>query len=118
MGAFVAALARTVIGVNVLQGLSSSPITAIILMMLLAMALNLCSQTDAFLAAGFRGILPDTAQMAFMILGPMLDIKLLLLYPTMFRKRVIVALVTLTFLTVLTSMIFLEYGLGGLIGGW
>lgn len=118
MGAFVAALARTVIGVNVLQGLSSSPITAIILMMLLAMALNLCSQTDAFIAAGFRGILPDTAQMAFMILGPMLDIKLLLLYPTMFRKRVIFALVSLTFLTVLTSMLFLEYGLGGLIGGW
>jgi hypothetical protein len=54
MGAFIAALARTVIGVNVLQGLSSSPVAAIILMMLLAMALNLCSQTDAFVAAGFR----------------------------------------------------------------
>ncbi len=118
IGAFVAALARTVIGVNVLSGLASSPVAAIILMMLLAMVLNLCSQTDAFIAAGFRGILPDTAQMAFMILGPMLDIKLLLLYPTMFRKRVIFALVPLTFLTVLTSMIFLEYGLGGLIGGW
>lgn len=118
VGAFIAALARTVVGVDVLQGLSSSPITAVILMMFLAMALNLCSQTDAFVAAGFRGILPDTAQMAFMILGPMLDIKLLLLYPTMFRRRVIVALVSLTFLSVLASMIFLEYGLGGLIGGW
>jgi uncharacterized membrane protein YraQ (UPF0718 family) len=100
------------------RGCPSSPVAAIIRMMLLAMVLNLCSQTDVFVAAGFRGILPDTAQMAFMIFGPMLDIKLLLLYPTMFRKRVIVALVTLTFLTVLTSMIFLEYGLGGLIGGW
>jgi uncharacterized membrane protein YraQ (UPF0718 family) len=54
MGAFIAALARTVIGVNVLQGLSSSPVAAIILMMLLAMALNLCGQKDAFVAAGFR----------------------------------------------------------------
>jgi uncharacterized membrane protein YraQ (UPF0718 family) len=86
-------------------------------MMLLAMALNLCSQTDAFIAAGFRGILPDTAQMAFMILGPMLDIKLLLLYLTMFRKRVIITLALLIFLSVLTSMIFLQYGLGGLLGG-
>ncbi|MGP8283312.1 MAG: permease [Desulfomonilaceae bacterium] len=117
IGAFIAALARTTIGVNVLQGLSSAPGTAIILMMLLAMALNLCSQTDAFIAAGFRGILPDTAQMAFMILGPMLDIKLLLLYLTMFRKRVIITLALLIFLTVLTSMIFLQYGLGGLLGG-
>lgn len=117
IGAFIAALARTTIGVNVLQGLQSAPGMAIILMMLLAMALNLCSQTDAFIAAGFRGILPDTAQMAFMILGPMLDIKLLLLYLTMFPKRVIITLAILIFLTVFTGMIFLQYSLGGLPGG-
>ena len=86
-------------------------------MMGLAIALNLCSETDAFIAAGFRGVLPDTAQMAFMVLGPMLDMKLLLMYLTMFRKRVIVALSFLTFMAVLGVMMFLQYGLGGFSGG-
>src|SRR5208283_2857918 len=117
IGAFIAALARTTIGVDALRDLLASPGIAIIMMMGLAIALNLCSETDAFIAAGFRGVLPDTAQMAFMILGPILDMKLLLMYLTMFRRPVIIALSLLSFATVLASMIFLQYGLGGLPGG-
>jgi uncharacterized membrane protein YraQ (UPF0718 family) len=117
IGAFIAALARTTIGVDALRDLLASPGIAIVVMMGLAIALNLCSETDAFIAAGFRGVLPDTAQMAFMVLGPMLDMKLLLMYLTMFRKRVIVALSFLTFMAVLGVMMFLQYGLGGFSGG-
>jgi uncharacterized protein len=118
IGAFVAALARTAIGVDELRQLFSSPVLAIVLMMGLAIALNLCSETDAFIAAGFQGVLPHSAQMAFMVLGPMLDMKLLLMYLTLFRKRVILTLSILTFATVLVAMIFLHYGAGGLSGGW
>jgi len=117
IGAFIAAFARTTIGVDALRGLFASPGIAIIMMMGLAITLNLCSETDAFIAAGFRGVLPDTAQMAFMVLGPMLDMKLLLMYLTIFRKHFIITLALLTFVLVLASMIFLEYGLGGLLGG-
>ena len=67
IGAFIAALARTTIGIDALRDLFASPWVAIIGMMGLAVALNLCSETDAFIAAGFRGLLPDTAQMAFMV---------------------------------------------------
>lgn len=113
IGAFVAALARTTIGVDTLRHLFSSPVLAIILMMGLAMALNLCSETDAFIAAGFRGVMPDSAQMAFMVLGPMLDLKLLLMYLTLFRKRVIASVSCLTFIAVLAAMIILHYVGGG-----
>lgn len=116
IGAFVAALARTTVGVEALQNMFSSPVLAIILMMGLAVALNLCSETDAFIAAGFRGVLPDAAQMAFMVLGPMLDMKLLLMYLTLFRKRVIVVLAGLTFTAVLAAMIVLHYVSGGSAG--
>ncbi len=67
IGAFVAALARTTIDVTAFRQLFASPILSIIAMMGLAVTLNLCSQTDAFIAAGFRGIFPETAQMAFMV---------------------------------------------------
>ena len=67
IGAFVAALARATIDVSAFQRLFASPILSILAMMGLAVTLNLCSETDAFIAAGFRGIFPETAQMAFMV---------------------------------------------------
>jgi uncharacterized membrane protein YraQ (UPF0718 family) len=116
IGAFIAALARTLIGVDVLREIFWSPGIAIIMMMGLAAALNLCSETDAFIAAGFRGVLPDTAQMAFMVLGPMLDVKLLLMYLTMLRRHAIVTLASIIFLGVFVTMLIIQYGLGGLPG--
>jgi len=114
IGAFVAALARTTIDVEMWRHLSASPVTAILLMMALAVALSLCSEVDAFVAAGFRGLLPNTAQMAFMLLGPMLDIKLLLMYQTIFRRRAIVTIAVITTVAVFLAMVAYEFGLGGL----
>lgn len=116
IGAFVAALARATIDVDAFQQLFPSPVLSILAMMGLAVALNLCSETDAFIAAGFRGIFPDTAQMAFMVLGPMLDMKLVLSYFTIFTARTIRFLSLLTIATVLTAILILHYGFGGIPG--
>jgi uncharacterized protein len=117
IGAFVAALARTLISVDAVRDLFGAPGVAILMMMALAVALNLCSETDAFIAAGFRGVMPETAQMAFMVLGPMLDMKLILMYTTIFEKRFILSLALLTFSAVLATMLLMQYGFGGLPGG-
>jgi uncharacterized protein len=116
IGAFVAALARATIDVVAFRELFSSPILSILAMMGLAVTLNLCSGTDAFIAAGFRAVFPSTAQMAFMVLGPMLDLKLMLTYFTLFRSRMIGVLALLTFVAVLTAMMVLQYGFGGVPG--
>lgn len=115
IGAFISALLRSAVSMETFTSLSSSPWLAILLMMVMAVLLNLCSEADAFIAASFRWILPGSAQMAFMVLGPMFDIKLLLMYLSVFRKRVIVALSLSTFLSVLTTMLVLEYFWPGLI---
>ncbi len=122
IGAFLAALARTLVPLSVFETLSARPWLAILLMMLLAVALNLCSEADAFIASSFRGVMPPAAQAAFLVLGPMLDIKLVLMYLTVFRKRTIVALATAVTLAVLAVMLGLAYGLpllgvGGLTDG-
>ncbi len=116
IGAFVASLARATIDVVAFRDLFGSPILSILAMMGLAVTLNLCSQTDAFIAAGFRTVFPDTAQMAFMVLGPMLDLKLLLTYFTVFKSRVIGALALVTLIAVLLAMMTLHYGFGGVPG--
>jgi uncharacterized membrane protein YraQ (UPF0718 family) len=116
IGSFVAALARATIDVVAFREMFASPVLSILAMMGLAVTLNLCSQTDAFIAAGFRGIFPETAQMAFMVLGPMLDLKLILSYFTIFKGRAIWSLSLLTVAAVLIMMMVLHYGFGGVPG--
>ena len=92
IGAFIAALAQTYIGRSSFLDLAAMPFLSIALMMVLAISLNLCSEADAFIAASFQGLLSVPAQMAFMLTGPMFDLKLLLMYQSLFRFRAIVVL--------------------------
>lgn len=108
-GAFIAALAQTYVDRRVFVSVGAAPMLSSALMMLLAVALNLCSEADAFIAASFRGLVPYSAQLAFLLIGPMFDIKLLLMYQGVFRKKVIVALVLLT-----TGMVFAASVLAGI----
>lgn len=115
IGAFIAAFMRATISIAVFQQLMNSPGLAIFLMMCLAVLLNLCSEADAFIAASFQGVLPGSGQLAFMVLGPMLDVKLVLMYLTVFRKRAIITLSFLTFALVFLLMLVMEYFvLGGI----
>ncbi len=83
-------------------------------MMALAILLNLCSEADAFIAASFRGLMPIPAQMAFLLTGPMFDLKLLLMYQSVFRRRAIVVLASLILAAVLAIAVGLEI-LNGMI---
>ena len=109
IGAVIAALLQTLVPRQMFAVVGSTPALSILLMMIMAVVLNLCSEADAFVAASFRaGLVPLSAQFAFMILGPMLDIKLILMYLKVFRIRAIAALTVFTFAAVFLSMIFLE----------
>ncbi len=109
IGAFIAAILRSSVSMATFTNLLGTPWLAIGVMMLMAVLLNLCSEADAFIAASFRDLLPGSAQMAFMVLGPMLDIKLILMYFSVFRNKVIVSLIVAVVLSVLLGMLGLEY---------
>jgi hypothetical protein len=74
---------------NIQEYLQSAPAIAILLMMGVAVLFCLCSEADAFVAANFPLFWPDASKLAFMVLGPMLDLKLLLMYTRVFRARLI-----------------------------
>jgi uncharacterized membrane protein YraQ (UPF0718 family) len=109
IGAFIAALFQTVISRQSLAQLTSNPVSAIIVMMALAVALNICSEADAFVAASFRFVMPFSAQFAFMLLGPMLDIKLVLMYTGIFRRKAIADLSMCVFAMVFIAACCLHY---------
>jgi uncharacterized membrane protein YraQ (UPF0718 family) len=89
IGALLASTVRQLVTTDEIAAVGRGfPYLAIILMMALAIVLCLCSEADAFLAASFTTLRPS-AKLAFLVLGPMLDIKLLFMYTRVFRPRLI-----------------------------
>jgi len=60
-------------------------------LMSLAVLLSVCSSADAFLATSFIGF-STASQLAFLWTGPVLDLKLLLVYQTILQRRAILLL--------------------------
>lgn len=60
---------------------------AILFMMLFAFIISVCSNTDAFLALGFTGIMPGAAILSFLVFGAMIDAKNVLIYSRIFTAR-------------------------------
>lgn len=109
IGAFIAGVLQTLVARQAVASVIGNPAVSILLMMILAFLLSLCSEADAFVAASFNStLMPVSAQLAFMVLGPMLDIKLLFMYTRVFRKRFIMALAGLTSLLVFLVMALKE----------
>jgi uncharacterized membrane protein YraQ (UPF0718 family) len=84
-GAAIAAAIQTFLPTSVLDGLAARPVLSILVMMGLAAVLSLCSESDAFVAASFVQFGPSS-QLAFLVFGPMIDLKLLALYAGTFRR--------------------------------
>jgi uncharacterized protein len=101
LGAVLAAFARQQIGVERIAEFSQQqPLLAIPVMMFLAILICLCSEADAFVAASFTDM-HISAKIAFLVLGPMLDLKLLMMFSRVFKPRLIITIVTSTFILVL-----------------
>jgi uncharacterized protein len=91
IGAAVAATFNTAMDQQIILPLSLQPTLSTFSMMVMASILTLCSTSDAFIAATFVSF-PIFARMAFMVFGPMFDLKLFFLYSVLFKKRFVVGL--------------------------
>ena len=80
------------VGVNreIIAPLAQSPFLSVVSLMVLAALLGLCSTTDAFVAATQLTIFPPAAKLAFLLFGPVFDLKLFWLYGLVFRRRFVV----------------------------
>ena len=105
LGAFIASICTTIIPREAFVTVTHVPALAILVMMGLAVALNLCSGANSFVAASFRSVLPLSAQMGFMVLGPMLDLKLSAMYLSFIRKRAFIGLVVVVYSLVFFTML-------------
>lgn len=90
-GVAVASVFSTAINQEVILPLALNNWLAVSAMMLLAGMLALCSTSDAFIAATFVAF-PGVAKLAFLVFGPMMDLKLIFIYSSVFTKRFVLGL--------------------------
>jgi hypothetical protein len=91
LGAAVAALLQTAVPQDWLSSVADTVVISALALMAMAVALSLCSEADAFVAVSFTAF-PLGSQLAFLVLGPVVDAKLAVLYGATFRRRFVLRL--------------------------
>jgi uncharacterized membrane protein YraQ (UPF0718 family) len=75
VGAMAAATLKAVVPAAWLHTVAANPVVSIIALAILAVLLSICSEADAFVAASLSQF-SLTARLAFLVVGPMIDLKL------------------------------------------
>ena len=107
-GALLTALIQTGLSREALTGIGEHPWFAHIFMMGFAFILSICSTSDAFVAASFAGSFGGGSLLAFLVFGPMIDLKNTLMLLSVFKTKVVLWLIALTFVLVLAGSILTE----------
>jgi uncharacterized protein len=109
VGAAAAAMFSIVVPRSVLDVFTGSPWLSVLLLAVLAVVLCVCSEADAFVAASLSGFSP-TARLAFMVVGPMVDLKLIALQTGTFGRAFAFRFSSVTWVVAVVSSV--------LVGWW
>jgi uncharacterized protein len=111
VGAAIAAAVQTFVPQSIVDGLARLPVLSLVAMMGLAFLMSLCSESDAFVAASFVSFGP-AAQLAFLVSGPMIDMKLAALYVGTYRRGFLRAATLAIFATTLVLTLWVQVFFG------
>ncbi|NWF60566.1 MAG: permease [Fischerella sp.] len=112
IGSAIAATIQVVAPRELILSLGAGPISSITAMLVLAAVVSICSTVDSFFALSFASTFTSGSLLAFLIFGPMIDLKGVGLMLTIFKPRAIFYLFALaallTFLfTLIVNLYFL-----------
>ncbi|MGO2683598.1 permease [Microbacterium sp.] len=93
IGSALAGAVQVLVPRDMLLAIGSNPVLSIVAMMALAMTVAICSNVDAFFALSFASTFSSGALIAFLLVGPLVDIKMLALLRTTFTARTLVGIV-------------------------
>jgi hypothetical protein len=115
-GALLSTFVQTFVPYNSISSIGQDPLSSVIAMMAFAFGLSVCSTSDAFIASSFASTFTFGSILSFMVLGPMLDMKNMIMFFKVFSTRLIVTLVVLAvFFCGVTGIVMNYLLLGGII---
>lgn len=105
VGGLAAAVFNVAMPTEWLEAMAANPWIGVLALALLAVVLSICSEADAFVAASFTEF-SMTAKLAFMVVGPMVDLKLMSMQAGVFGRAFAARFAPATFVVaVLLSVI-------------
>jgi uncharacterized protein len=87
IGSLVAGGIQVIVPRDVLVALGSDPLWSVLAMMALAFVISVCSNVDAFFILPFASTFLPGSIVAFLVFGPIIDIKMLALMRTTYTTR-------------------------------
>jgi uncharacterized membrane protein YraQ (UPF0718 family) len=93
IGALITSVIQTFISKDALNIIGSNPILALLVMLLAASLMSVCSTSNAFIARSFSYSFPLYSVLCFVVMGPMLDLKNILMLSSGFKKKFLAELV-------------------------
>lgn len=107
LGAALSAFVQAAVPESVVSALGGAPLLSALSLMAVAYLLSLCSEADAFIAASFTSFSLG-AQLAFLVFGPIADVKLSVLYGATFRRWFVPRLLLVTVPLILVGSLVFE----------
>ncbi|MEA5550553.1 permease [Anabaena cylindrica UHCC 0172] len=109
LGSAIAASIQVLAPRELILSLGAGPITSILAMLVLAAVVSICSTVDSFFALSFASTFTSGSLLAFLVFGPMIDIKGVGLMLSIFKPRALFYLFALAglltfFLTLLLNL--------------
>ncbi|MGG5359066.1 MULTISPECIES: permease [unclassified Enterococcus] len=101
IGGLIAASMQTYLPTRVMLTLGSTKLLAIVIMLVLAFTMSLCSEADAFIGSSLMSLFGTAPVVAFLVFGPMVDIKNLLMMKRYFNTRFVVSFVVIVAVSVM-----------------
>lgn len=109
LGSMLAAGLQTFVSQSALLAIGSGPVLSVLVMLLLAVILSICSTVDSFVALGFTGVFSFGSVLSFLVFGPMVDIKSVMMYLQVFKRRAVFYIVGIPFLMSLAAGLVFNY---------
>ena len=111
IGSAIAAIIQVGVPRELILNLGQGPVSSILAMLLLAAVVSICSTVDAFFALSFASTFTSGSLLAFLVFGPMIDLKGIGLMLSIFKGRAVIYLMILaaqlTFLMTLAVNLYL-----------
>ena len=111
-GSMLAAAMQTLVPQSALLAVGQGPVVSVLVMQALAFVLSVCSTVDAFLALAFAGTFTTGSVLAFLVFGPMVDIKSSLMFLGVFQRRAVAYLILLPMLLSMLMGIWWNLNIG------
>ena len=112
VGSLLAAALQALVPREAILAVGSAPVSSVMALSALAFVISVCSTVDAFVALSFVGTFTNASILAFLVFGPMVDIKSSLMFGSIFRPRVVAYLIVLPLGTTLVACLLLATQVG------